>query len=80
MSIKLRCSSGRAIGKHTRRRTSRLQLSDFGPEGLRVTSAVAGQLNKIFLLGFANPVYNGVSKRSILDKPVIAFVKGIDVS
>ena len=49
-----------------------MQLSDCGPEGLKVTSAV-GQLNKEFLLGFANPVYNGVAKRSILDKAVIAF-------
>ena len=50
-----------------------MQLSDCGPEeGLRVTSAV-GQLNKEFLLGFVNLVYNGVAKRSILDKPVIAF-------
>ena len=49
-----------------------MQLPDSGPKGLRVTCTI-GQLDEEIFLGLADSINNGIAKRSIFDKPVMAF-------
>ena len=49
-----------------------MQLPDSGPKGLRVTCTI-GQLDEEIFLGLVDSINNGIAKRSIFDKPVMAF-------